>query len=451
MSLAPASRRTPPLWSRLGAIGLLAAVALTLAGVTERLREAARSPYPVRETTRFEPVPARFGAVGTDAIAVDPVLELHFRPGETVSDVLAELRFPPQDAVQVLGALAELADLRRLRPSDGYAAIYGADDTPTGFRLLLDGKGRAAVDRQAGAWSGRWEPFSRRVEVTAAEGRLAGSLEGSLREAGAEGVLAYLMADILQWDIDFNRDLREGDRFSVLYERVFFDGSFHALGNVLALAYDNMGRRLEAYRFEEGEEAGYYDAEGRPLQKLFLRSPLKFSRVTSGFTNRRFHPILKTHRPHYGVDYGAPTGTPVRVTANGVVTFADWDRGGGRVVKVRHPNEYLTAYLHLSRFADGIRSGARVRQGDVIGYVGATGLATAPHLDYRVQHRGRWMDPLSIKSVPADPIPETHLASYLTRRDLMRANLFEAASWPGDPEPGERLAARSSRDGDGTH
>jgi murein DD-endopeptidase MepM/ murein hydrolase activator NlpD len=433
---------------RLAVIGLLAGSALALTLATERLHVLSRSPLPLSTTTRFDPVLARLGAAGTDAIRAEPALELHFRPGETVSDVLAALEFPPQDAAQVLGVLAELADLRRLRPRDGYAALYDADDTPTGFRLLLAGRGRVAAYRRADAWTGRWEPYTRRVAVTAAAGRLEGSLEASLRQAGAEGVLAYLMADVLQWDLDFNRDLREGDRFWVLYEQVYLDGSFHALGNVLGVAYDNRGRRLEAYRFADEREAGYYDGEGRPLQKLFLRSPLKFSRVTSRFTNRRFHPILKTYRPHYGVDYGAPSGTPVRVTANGVVTFAGWDGGGGRVVKVRHPNEYLTAYLHLSRFADGVQSGSRVRQGDVIGHVGATGLATASHLDYRVQHRGRWIDPLSIESVPADPIPDARLAGYLARRDQVRASLFEGSPWPAEIDGTDRLAADSSSAGD---
>ncbi|MEZ5331750.1 MAG: peptidoglycan DD-metalloendopeptidase family protein [Thermoanaerobaculia bacterium] len=451
MSRGTASRKAPPLALRVAVLGVLAATVLVLLGWTRSVTRRAASPYPIAAAARFDPRLATLGAADTDTIAGDPALEYHFRPGETVSDVLAALDFPPQEASEVLGVLAELADLRRLRPRDGYAALYGPDDSPTGFRLLLDGKGRAAVYREADRWSGRWEPFTRRVEVAAVSATLDGSLETSLRNAGAEGVLAYLMADVLQWDLDFNRDLRTGDRFWVLYERVYLDGSFHALGNVVALAYENLGRRLEAYRFEDGEEAGYYDADGRPLQKLFLRSPLKFSRVTSRFSNRRFHPILKTYRPHYGVDYGAPTGTPVRVTANGVVLSAGWDRGGGKVVKVRHPNGYLTAYLHLSRFADGIRSGARVRQGDVIAYVGSTGLATASHLDYRVQHDGHWIDPLSIKSVPAEPIPQDRLASYLERRDLMRASLFDGAPWPAGEEEGDRLAFVDGGDGVGLH
>jgi murein DD-endopeptidase MepM/ murein hydrolase activator NlpD len=221
----------------------------------------------------------------------------------------------------------------------------------------------------------------------------------------------------------------------VLYQEVWVDGAYDGPGTILALSYQNGGRRLEAYRYAD---RGYYDGEGRPLQKMFLRSPLPYSRITSRFSNRRFHPILKVYRPHHGIDYGAPVGTAVRVTAGGVVAFAGWDGGGGKTVKVRHPNGYLTAYLHLSRYAAGIHAGARVRQGDVIGHVGATGLATAAHLDYRVQRQGRWIDPLALVQVPAPDIPVAELADFRSLRDVLRSSLgqptvlAEAGARPGE-------------------
>src|SRR6185436_16247388 len=207
--------------------------------------------------------------------------------------------------------------------------------------------------------------------------------------------------------------------------------------------YDNDGRRHEAYRY--GDSGVYYDGEGRPLKKMFLRSPLRYSRITSSFSHRRFHPVLKIFRPHYGVDYGAPVGTPVEVPANGVVTFAGWDRGGGNVVKVRHAGGYVTGYLHLSRFAQGIRPGTRVRQGDVIAFTGATGLASGPHLDYRVQHDGEWIDPLSLKGVRDEPIPTSRLASFRAWRDDIRMSMARGIVPPGLAVPGEdmRLAIAS--------
>lgn len=181
------------------------------------------------------------------------------------------------------------------------------------------------------------------------------------------------------------------------------------------------------------------------MRKMFLRSPLRYSRVTSRFSNRRFHPILKRYRPHHGVDYGAPAGTPARVTANGTVRFAGWDGGGGKTVKVRHPNGYLTAYLHLSRFGPGVRSGRRVSQGDIIGYVGSTGLATASHLDYRVQRNGRWIDPLSLRSIPADPVPTDKLPEFLAWRDRLRQSLFDGVPPPSENEYAEAQLAEKAQ------
>jgi murein DD-endopeptidase MepM/ murein hydrolase activator NlpD len=170
---------------------------------------------------------------------------------------------------------------------------------------------------------------------------------------------------------------------------------------------------------------------------------LPFSRVTSRFSNRRFHPVLKVYRPHYGVDYGAPVGTAARTTARGTVIFAGCSGGGGNTVKIRHANGYVTAYLHLSRFARGVTPGARVAQGDVVGYVGSTGLATGPHLDYRVQKDGRWIDPMSLNNVEAEPLSEGQLAGYVAWRDALRQSLVTGeAPRLGPEEEGLRLASQ---------
>jgi murein DD-endopeptidase MepM/ murein hydrolase activator NlpD len=280
------------------------------------------------------------------------------------------------------------------------------------------------------------------VKISTVKGRVDRSLEVAIQEGGGPPALSILMSDVFQWDLDFTRDLRQGDTFNVLYETVYLDGAYDSLGQILAITYDNGGKRLEGYLFGEGGQ--YFDPEGRPMRKMFLRSPLRYSRVTSRFSNRRFHPVLKRYRPHYGVDYGAPTGTPARVTANGTVIFAGWDSGGGKTVKVRHPNGYLTAYLHLSRYGPGIRSGRRVSQGDIIGYVGSTGLSTGSHLDYRVQRNGRWIDPLSLRSVPADPVPTERLPEFIAWRDRLRESLLEGAPLPSEGDRAETLLAVNS-------
>lgn len=418
---------------RWGTVLVLCLVALLLARITSRVAAAASSPYPLTPGQAYHPLLAAHHS-SADRVDIDgegvPV-ELHFRPGQTVSDVLSLLELDPQEVQAVIAELAEHADLRRLRPRDRYAAVYDPESGLQGFELTLDGKGRAAVRREGEVWVGQWQEFSRRIAVQRVSGRLEDSLERAIRDAGGEPSLAFRMADVLQWDLDFTRDLRTGDTFQVLYESIYLDGAFHSLGEVVGLSYDNQGKRLEAYRHGEGEDRGYYDAEGRPLQKMFLRSPLRYSRITSRFSGRRFHPVLKRYRPHYGVDYGAPVGTPVRVTAGGVVVSAGWNGGGGRTVKVRHPNGYETSYLHLSKFADGVRAGRRVSQGEVVGFVGSSGLSTGPHLDYRVQRNGRWIDPLSLKSVPADPVTRDDMPGFLAERDRLRRALWEAE--PYDP------------------
>jgi murein DD-endopeptidase MepM/ murein hydrolase activator NlpD len=377
-----------------------------------------------------------------DTIGGNPAVPLSFAAGETLGGVLGDLGLGSAEAHEVVTELAKFADLRKLRPQDQYSATFSPHVGLEQFDLLLASRGRARVQRGSGGWEGSWRPYEKTVRVSTVEGRVDRSLEVAIEAAGGPSALSILMSDVFQWDLDFTRDLRQGDTFNVLFETVFLDGAYESLGDILAITYDNQGRRLEAYRF--GEEGQYFDPEGRPMRKMFLRSPLRYSRVTSRFSNRRFHPILKRYRPHHGVDYGAPTGTPARATANGTVSFAGWDGGGGKTVKVRHANGYVTAYLHLSRFGPGVRSGRRVNQGDVIGYVGSTGLATASHLDYRVQRSGRWIDPLSLRSVPADPVPSEKLPEFLAWRDRLRQSLFDGVPPPSEIDRVEaQLAARS--------
>ncbi len=403
----------------------LAVGAAILTGLTDRIRASVESPYPLFPTAGYAPLRASMDCSGLIVAGAGEIaLEVPFKRGETISDVLSKLELDSAEAQALVDELAKYADLRRLRPRDRYAAIQEPGTGLRAFELTLDGVGRAAVELAPGGWKSEWRPFSRRRQVRRVKGTLEDSLEGALRTAGADPAVAYRMAEVLQWDLDFTRDLRQGDTFEVLYEVVYLDGDYHSLGEILALSYANRGTTLEAYRYGEGDTHGYYDAEGRPLRKMFLRSPMRYSRVTSRFSNRRFHPVLKRYRPHYGVDYGAPTGTPVRVTANGVVVSAGWSGGGGRTVKVRHPSGYVTWYLHLSKFAKSVRAGQRVRQGDVVGFVGSSGLATGSHLDYRVQKNGQWIDPLSLRSAPAEPVKREEMPSYLAERDRLRRALL---------------------------
>jgi murein DD-endopeptidase MepM/ murein hydrolase activator NlpD len=405
-------------------LGLIA-LGIGVSAVTNHLGAVAMSPYPIAKTIPYRTLLGLgYYSARSDSedLQVDswPV-EFEFRSGQTLGDVLEDLGFDGLDSRAVTEEVARFADLRKLRPRDRYRGLFDGDASLHGFELVVEGEGLVSVVRRSEAWKSEWKPFERTTKTARIQGELQSSLEGSIRASGGRPLLAYAMSDVFQWDLDFTRDLRVGDRFEVLHEEIYLDGQFHSLGDILALHYWNQGRELQAYKF--GEDSAYYDADGRPLRKLFLRSPLRYSRVTSRFSQRRFHPVLKSYRPHYGVDYGAPKGTPVRVTASGTVISAGWDRGGGNTVKVRHPGSYMTAYLHLSGFAKGVGRGKRVQQGQVVGYVGSTGLATGTHLDYRVQHNGRWINPLALKSVPAKPIMEEQLGDFVAWRDNLRESL----------------------------
>ena len=236
------------------------------------------------------------------------------------------------------------------------------------------------------------------------------------------------LTEIFASEIDFYRDLRQGDRFTVVYETFLNNGKRAKTGRVLAVEFVNKGKSHQAVYFQASNGAdGYYTPEGESLRKAFLLSPLTFSRVSSGFTNARFHPILKEWRAHRGIDYAAPTGTPVKATANGIVTFSGSQKGYGNLVILKHNGKYETAYGHLSRFASGLGKGKRVNQGDVIGYVGSTGMATGPHLHYELRIDGVQRDPTKVVLPTAPPIAkrdsntfQKETQSLVARLNIMR-------------------------------
>ncbi len=383
-------------------------------------------------------VSAASGSVTDDdlAFALDPEaldqvpfpLEHVIRRGDTLEGVLRRAGVPEAELHQASAAVSEVLDPRKLRAREAFYSMVHRDEGLVGVTLPRRGQGVVVAERNGGDWTSRYRPYRRSHVRRLIRGELRGALETSIRRAGGPANLAGSMARVLQWDLDFNRDLRVGDRFEILFDELRLDGQIQGVAAVHALRYRNRDRWLEAYSFsEEGSGDGgsnrYYDADGQPLRRQFLRSPLPYSRVTSRFSLSRFHPILKRRMPHYGVDYGAPVGTPVRATADGTVLSAGARGGGGRTVRLRHPNGYLTAYLHLSGYAQGIRSGARVDQGQVIGYVGSSGLSTGPHLDYRVQRNGRWINPANLVSEPVPPLGDALLPDFFERRDALRHEL----------------------------
>jgi len=357
-------------------------------------------------------------ASSLESVTVEPLEAFHppfrtvVRAGDTIESV--SRRLAGRDWVTWRDALTAEIDPKRLLPGTefrGRTLPSGALET---VEIVFDRRNEIHLTAGPDGISSRHIEHPVSSEVVRLEGVVDSSLFGAMQTSGGGPELAVRVAQIYQWDIDFFRDLRKGDSFVVVVERQEIGGEFFGWGTIYAARFVNRERVLNAIVYPDNDgRLGYFDLEGRPLRKQFLRSPLEFSRVTSRFSMNRFHPVLKRRMPHYGVDYGAPTGTPVHVTADGTVVFAGRKGGGGNMVTVRHTNGYETNYLHLSRFGKGIRRGVRVTQGQVIGHVGSTGLASGPHLDYRVQLNGRWINPLSISSPPVKPLAEDRLQRYL--------------------------------------
>ncbi len=313
---------------------------------------------------------------------------------------------------------------------------YGLATTPEGdlraFTYRIDDLRTLRVSREGEDL--RAEVLFRDYEthLTTAAGTVHSSLFAAITDSGEEDQLALDLAEIFAWDVDFNTEIQRGDSYRVAVEKLHVDGRFARYARILAAEFTRGERVLRAIRFDGARSSGYYDPEGKPLRKAFLRSPLKFSRITSRFSRARFHPILNITRPHYGVDYAAPVGTPVLAAGSGVVVSAGWLGQYGKAVRLRHPNGFESLYGHLSRI--DVRRGQRVEQATRIGTVGMTGLATGPHLDYRMTRDGRFVDPLRVVSPPAPPLAEDERDAFEALQ-AERLALIEGSD-------SERLASR---------
>ena len=268
-------------------------------------------------------------------------------------------------------------------------------------------------------------PYELSYQVT--HGTIENSIFASLEEQGAETSLATSLDDIFGWTIDFVSDLRRGDQYVMLYERRTYETGHTVIGNVLAARVVNQGREFNAVRFAAtGGTPAYYSVDGTSLQKAMRRAPLKFTHVTSSFSRRRFHPVQKVYKPHFGTDYGAPVGTPVYSTGDGLVVASHYANGNGNYIKVRHNRTYDTYYLHLAGYAKGIRSGTRVSEGQLIGFVGQSGYATGPHLCYRMMKNGNWVNPRAIDLPAKEPISPKDIARFSAVRDSYMASIYDS-------------------------
>ncbi len=333
--------------------------------------------------------------------------------GDTIASVLARLQVDDPDAVQRLRGTREARALYQLVPGKTIRAKITAEGKLLALHYLA-GSNVYSVERAGDAFTVTEQPARLEVRTLMRSGTIRSSLFAAADAADLPDAVATQIADIFSTDIDFHKDLRTGDRFTVVYEASYHLGTLIRTGRVLAAEFINQGKVYQAVYFQNSEgQGGYYTADGKNIRKAFLRSPLEFSRISSGFTTARFHPVLQQWRAHKGIDYAAPTGARVKATADGVVEFAGRHQGGyGNLVVLRHQSKFTTWYGHLSGFARGVRKGSRVVQGDVIGFVGATGLATGPHLHYEFRINDVHQNPLRVVMPSAPPITPEHRAAF---------------------------------------
>ena len=356
----------------------------------------------------------------------------------TLDGLLREHNLPAELVQAAVVAARDVFDPRNLRADRPYRLVRSIDGFLREFEYQIDTDRFLRIinpDRhQPARLEAQVLAYDKETAVVAIRGQIDAehpSLIAAMEATGEQLTLAIELAEIFSGQIDFQSDLQPGDRFELLFEKATRGGEFSNYGAILGARFTNEGREYQAYRWvsPSTNKSGFYDEAGRSLRRAMLKSPLKFdARLSSGFSRRRFHPVHRTYRAHLGVDYAAPTGSPVVAVADGVVVSAGWAGGGGRQIRLRHGGGLESYYLHLSSFAKGIRSGARVDQGQLIGRVGATGTATGPHLDYRLRKNGVFVDPRRehARQPPGDPIPQRHLPAYRLARDSAQRQLTTA-------------------------
>lgn len=417
------------------AVGLL----LAMAGGSEPAPPDARQPIADAETSVDATAEATaLPGVATEPPEPEPVLarsEGSLDRGETISTALRRFEIDWLVIHQIDRGMLPVFNFRHARPGDRFEVALDEAGQLVHFHYERSPLERYLLTRDGEEFAAeRIEP-----DIRITSSRIAGVVNGSLYEAiaalGESTDLAADFADVFAWDVDFSRSVQPGDEFTILYERKHLltdDGSevYIGPGAILAARYVNAGKTYEAFRYENGEgedaEAGYYRADGSSVERQFLRAPLKYRRISSRYSPNRLHPILKIRRPHLGIDYAAPRGTPVWSVANGTVIFRGVQGGFGKLIKVRHANGFVTYYGHLSRFAKELRVGARIQQKQVIGFVGSTGLSTGPHLDFRLKQNGRYMNPATLDTPPAKPIAPDQMASFQLARAAFAAELDPA-------------------------
>lgn len=367
-------------------------------------------------TVSVDPTGAEFRAIGVDAKGPDEARywhELRIRRGDTIGSVLARAQVDDPEAQAFFRIDPAARPLYRLRPGQPLVVETFGNGRLASLRFAMGSGDMLTIERRDGGFVATSAPAPVQVHWEMAGGEIATSLFAAADDAALPDSVTLQLADIFGGDIDFYHDLQRGDRFTVVYEMRYLAGEAVGAGRIVAAEFIHRGRALRAFRWVDaaGQES-YFGENGAASRKAFLRSPMEFSRVASGFSASRLHPILQVSRAHQGIDYQAPVGTPVRATGSGTIAFVGVSGGFGRMIEIQHRGVHSTVYAHLSRFAPHLRRGSRVAQGEVIGFVGQTGLATGPHLHYEFRVDGVPRNPVSVATPAGDALPITSRAAF---------------------------------------
>ena len=370
-------------------------------------------------TSITEPIPEpvlMFG-IPIDSFTIESAI---VKRNQNLSDILVKKNVSYQEIDQIARKSKPVFDVRRLKYKNPYYFFLKKDSlkTPEYFVYEIDNTDYVVYQLQDSLKIYRGQkPIETKLKT--ATGTIKSSLWNTMVENNIHPLLAIELSEIYAWSIDFF-GIQRGDRFRVIYEENYVDSTSIGLGKIYACEFQHMGDDYYAFLFDQDSTESYYDEKGKSLKKAFLKAPLKYSRISSRFSNSRYHPVLKIRRPHHGVDYAAPTGTPVHSIGDGVVTRKGYQKmGGGNYLYIKHNSVYTTSYMHLHGYAKGIAPGVRVKQGQVIGYVGKTGLASGPHLDFRVFRNGSPMNPLKVKAPPVEPVKEENMTVFSSLKDSM--------------------------------
>ncbi len=351
--------------------------------------------------------------------------------GDTIGALLARAGVDDPDAMHFLRSDPSARPIYQLRPGRPVRVAVDEEGDLVAIRFLTSSGDQLAIQRVGDGFRATQAAPVEEVRTMLRSGEIVSSLFAAADTAGIPDPVIVSLADVFAGEIDFYHDLRRGDRFTVVYEARYVDGEPSGTGRIIAAEFHNRGTPHRAFWWRDADgKGGYYSDIGRNSRAAFLRSPMELTRITSGFTMARFHPIMRDWREHKGIDYAAPTGTPVRVTADGVVAFVGWQNGYGNVIFVRHEGKYSTVYGHLSRFATSLKAGDKVSQGDTIGFVGMTGWATGPHLHYEFRVADQPRDPMSAEIPTASPLTAERLPAFKEAIAPLAESLALARSLP---------------------